>query len=332
MNKKEIIDKLISLMQTDFDAARSYEQALDQIDEPEIHRQIAEFHSDHERHIKNLSDRILDLGEAPPQLIRDLKGFFIEGFTVLRSVTGTEGALRALESNEKLINRNYQEVADLDMPLIIKNQVKLNFNDEKKHLQYISQAIVDRLWERVPGKGAQESHHSNETETIEVVAGESLSKGERSKNIFDQLKADHAIVINIFDQLKNLPETEKRFRQRLFSSLQKELLMHMKIEEKIFYQALTKNEIAYGETLKAFEEHHAAQFLLDELDQKPIDADAWYPQLSVLRDLIEHHIKVEESRIFEIAKNILSTQQINDMGSIFFNSRERAERIGLAAA
>ena len=54
-------------------------------------------------------DGLWRLGGNPPKRSVDLKGLLLEGFTALRSVTGTEGALKAMQSNEKTTNKKYQE-------------------------------------------------------------------------------------------------------------------------------------------------------------------------------------------------------------------------------
>jgi uncharacterized protein (TIGR02284 family) len=147
MNKKEIIDLLIELAQLDFDATRAYEQAMENIDAPSIHKQIAQFRDDHIRHIADLSGLIDKLGEKPPEISADMKGFFLEGFTAIRSLTGTEGALRAMRGNELLTNNSYNSALSMDLPSDVRTIVERNYKDEQRHLSYIEDAINNRLWE-----------------------------------------------------------------------------------------------------------------------------------------------------------------------------------------
>jgi hypothetical protein len=77
------------------------------------------------------------MGGTPPDPSPDFKGFLIQGFTAIRSATGTEGALRAMELNEKLTNRNYSEAVGWDWTPEAKILVEKNFSDEKIHLEYI---------------------------------------------------------------------------------------------------------------------------------------------------------------------------------------------------
>lgn len=148
MSNKEIAQKLGSLVQLDIDASHAYGQAIEKIDVPSIRTQIGEFRKDHERHITDLSSLIRDLGEKPPEYSRDFKGFLIQGMTALRSVTGIEGALKAMRTNEQLTNKTYAEAMTWSLPGDAKAMVDRNFKDEQRHLDYIEKTLQSRIWEQ----------------------------------------------------------------------------------------------------------------------------------------------------------------------------------------
>jgi rubrerythrin len=150
MNEKTI-STLKSLVQLDYDAVLAYNQALDHIDLADVHKQIADFRDDHERHITELSALLRDEGEDAPARGRDLKGFFIEGFTAVRSVTGTEGALKAMKTNEELTNRRYESALTAELSTDARKLVEKNFHDEQRHLRWIEKTLAERPWQ---AKGA----------------------------------------------------------------------------------------------------------------------------------------------------------------------------------
>ncbi|MEN6385352.1 MAG: DUF2383 domain-containing protein [Phycisphaerales bacterium] len=152
MNSKTV-DTLKSLIQLDIDTAAAYSQALEHIENPHISETLNKYMRDHQQHIENLS-RILRLnGEESPEMSKDFKGFFIEGFTSLRSVTGDEGALKAMKTNEMLTNKKYnQAVEDLAMETYVIATVESNYRDEQEHLSYIEGALEARIWEKTAGK------------------------------------------------------------------------------------------------------------------------------------------------------------------------------------
>ncbi len=152
MNNKEIAERLKSLVQLDIDAVHAYGQAIEHIDVPNVREQVVAFQGDHERHINDLSSVVRNLGEAPPELTKDFKGFLLKAFTSIRSMTGTEGALKALKSGEELTNKKYSEARTWDLPVNILSIVQRNYEDEQRHLHYVNQAITDRVWETEAAK------------------------------------------------------------------------------------------------------------------------------------------------------------------------------------
>lgn len=139
---KDQVDKLKSLIKLDIDAAEAYAEAMEHMETPSIQKTIASYRDDHRRHVDLLSNLLRTAGEVPPERTKDIKGFFIEGFTSLRSITGEDGALRAMLSNEKITNRKYQDAYenwDLDPEALA--IVSDNYADERRHLSYIEDIL-----------------------------------------------------------------------------------------------------------------------------------------------------------------------------------------------
>jgi len=143
MNRDGIVDILTDLTQLDIDAVFAYEQALERIDEEAIYKEIASFRDDHLRHVDDLSELIRKYGGTPPERSRDFKGFFIEGFTAMRSITGTRGALSAMQDNEKTTNTTYKTALaeHPDLPEDALTLLQKNYADEKRHLSFITNAL-----------------------------------------------------------------------------------------------------------------------------------------------------------------------------------------------
>jgi len=144
MRNEDIISTLNDLLQLDVDAVHAYEQAIDNIDDQQVAARISEFRDDHERHIRDLGDAVTMLGGTPVEPSRDVKGFFIEGFTAIRSATGTEGALEAMRTNEVLTNNKYDKALEDELPEQVRSLVERNRDDERRHLQYIDDVLAGR--------------------------------------------------------------------------------------------------------------------------------------------------------------------------------------------
>jgi uncharacterized protein (TIGR02284 family) len=147
VDTRKVIERLESLMQLDHNAVSAYKQAIEKIDIPNVREKLEEFRGDHERHIVDLDACIRRLGGTPKEISRDVKGSLIKGFTALRSVTGTEGALKAMKTNEQLTNRQYDDAMSLEMPEEVREVVEKNRDDERRHLAFIEAVIDRRVWE-----------------------------------------------------------------------------------------------------------------------------------------------------------------------------------------
>ena len=141
MLNEAVVSKLNGLIQLDYDAIQAYERAISKIEDPEIRRELESFKADHERHIVDLSECVRSLGGVPEDLGRDIKGVLLEGLTALRSVTGTEGALKAMKTNEEVTNRVYDEAFQSSMPEEARAIVERNRDDERRHLSYIERCL-----------------------------------------------------------------------------------------------------------------------------------------------------------------------------------------------
>ena len=141
-------EEINSLIQLDIDAVEAYDQAIKNTDHGEIRANLQRFQKDHESHIETLSKELKKLGEKPPERTKDIKGFLIEGFTAIRSLTGTEGALKAMLMNEKLTTKTYHDALDCDTPAPVKDIIRKNYEDEKRHLKYIQEALDTRFWKQ----------------------------------------------------------------------------------------------------------------------------------------------------------------------------------------
>jgi hypothetical protein len=112
----------------------------------------------------------------------------------------------------------------------------------------------------------------------------------------ETLHSEHEKVKRLFNQIMEAgTDTQK---ERLFNELSRDLVPHMKGEEKYFYSALMDKMGHQEDVLEAYEEHHAARLVLNELEEMAPDSERWDAKLSVLHEMVEHHIEEEEDKIF----------------------------------
>ncbi len=133
-------------------------------------------------------------------------------------------------------------------------------------------------------------------------------------NAFQLLKEDHQKVSGIFQQLEPTTERAEKTRTELFARLKEELDIHAHVEETIFYPAIKQEAETREIVLEGFEEHHVVKMLLGELESLPVDTEQWTAKLKVLQENVEHHVEEEEGEMFQKARQVLSEDEINQLG------------------
>lgn len=134
-------------------------------------------------------------------------------------------------------------------------------------------------------------------------------------NAFQLLKEDHKKVSGIFQQLEPTTERAEKTRTELFAKLNEELSIHAQIEETIFYPAIKQAAETRKIVLEGFEEHHVIKTLLKELEGMPVDTEQWAAKCKVLQENVEHHVEEEEGEMFPKAREVLSEDEINQLGA-----------------
>jgi hemerythrin superfamily protein len=116
------------------------------------------------------------------------------------------------------------------------------------------------------------------------------------------LDADHNEVIRMFEQYKAAHDARRQ--QALASEIRQNLLVHMQIEEEIFYPAL-RGAIKDTDMLdEAAVEHQSAKDLIAQIEQAGEADEMFDAKVKVLGEYIKHHVKEEEQAggIFAQAK------------------------------
>jgi hypothetical protein len=136
-------------------------------------------------------------------------------------------------------------------------------------------------------------------------------------NIYDRIKQDHDDARALMSKIKDTTERAVKTRQQLFDTFKREMWVHHKLEEAVFYTTLEKNRETRAEAFEAVNEHHVANGLLEELDSVPVDSAEWTSKFGVLCELIEHHMEEEEEETFDEAREALSKEVADTMGEKF---------------
>lgn len=121
-----------------------------------------------------------------------------------------------------------------------------------------------------------------------------------------------------------LGSEEARVRRSTRDEIVRQLELHTKLEEAIFYPAVRGINAAEAEdmVLEAIEEHHVVKMVLRELPKVDPKDETFKAKMTVLKELVAHHVREEEREMFPLAESRLGPER----------SRELAEAMAARAA
>jgi hemerythrin-like domain-containing protein len=145
-------------------------------------------------------------------------------------------------------------------------------------------------------------------------------------NAITMLKSDHVTLKRLLRELNEA--TAPKQRETLVATLEREVKTHAQIEEEVFYPAFkSAAEKSESEHLfyEAAEEHHIVDMVLPALKAANPKSREFEAKASVLKELIEHHIKEEENEMFTAARQLIGEEQLREIGDLMQTRREAIE-------
>ena len=111
------------------------------------------------------------------------------------------------------------------------------------------------------------------------------------------LKKQHREVKALFRQTKKADAEERR---EILDQIEEKLTHHMHIEENVFYPAVRELATKKTEEIipEAYEEHHVVKLVLAEFPDLDPEDERFEAKMTVLEELIQHHVDEEENDIF----------------------------------
>ena len=131
------------------------------------------------------------------------------------------------------------------------------------------------------------------------------------------LKEDHEKVKSLLTELEETSNRAVKSRQELVGKIAKELKVHTKIEESVFYPAFKAAAEKQDERVmyyEANEEHRLVDFEIPRLENTDPSTDDFLAHAKVLKEIVEHHVKEEEKEMFPMAKKLLSKEELEEIG------------------
>jgi hypothetical protein len=145
------------------------------------------------------------------------------------------------------------------------------------------------------------------------------------------LTKQHREVEALFKKVERSEDpTESR---QLLGQIKQQLELHTRLEEEIFYPAIRGLETKKAEEMifEAYEEHHVVELVLAELPKVDPEDERFHAKMTVLQELIEHHVEEEEKEMFKLAKK-LGKDELAAIGEQMAAQAERGQGVPRRAA
>jgi hemerythrin superfamily protein len=145
-----------------------------------------------------------------------------------------------------------------------------------------------------------------------------------AEGILQDLHQDHEEVSGLIAQcLKTEGSAE---RNQLFKEIMSMLIAHSEAEQNVLYKKLQKSE---DEKTRSFvfegiNEHQIVEQQLQQMSRARNKAsEQWTAQLTVLKELVNHHVREEESTGFTCARREFDSEELEKMRDQFRRQKEK---------
>jgi len=137
------------------------------------------------------------------------------------------------------------------------------------------------------------------------------------------LKADHRQVEDWFSQFEKARDDDRK--QRLATKICNALKVHTTIEEEILYPAFLEATDETDLHHEAEVEHDGARKLIAEIEASSPEDDYFDAKVTVLSEMIKHHVKEEEQPGGMFAKARSSDMDLDALGEQLASRKEQLE-------
>jgi hemerythrin superfamily protein len=139
------------------------------------------------------------------------------------------------------------------------------------------------------------------------------------------LKAQHREVEDLFSRIEKARTSAPK--RKLFEQTADRLAVHAAIEEHQFYPAV-KAKRTEDILLESLEEHLGIKRVIADLLKIDGADDTFEAKVTVLKELVQHHVKEEESELFPKAKKVLSPDELVKLGQTMTAEAQKLESEG----
>lgn len=141
----------------------------------------------------------------------------------------------------------------------------------------------------------------------------------RRPDLFAVIKKDHRTVETLFKKIEGAESGMEC--ESLYEELRSELTAHADAEEAVIYPRLKEKEPTREIAFESLEEHAVVVHLLEKLDSSEIDEEKWMATLTVLKEVVNHHVEEEENEMFRKMRRAFKKHELEEMRVEFLHAK-----------
>lgn len=141
----------------------------------------------------------------------------------------------------------------------------------------------------------------------------------KTDDIVQLILADHKPLKEMIKTLKD-PKAEFEELRECYEEFAPMLIAHAKPEEAVLYVEMKGEKDLRREGFEGEIEHSLADQLIEDIEQTD-DEDLWTARVKVLAEIVEHHIKEEESRILPDYKRNSNSSERSELGQQYLSRK-----------
>ncbi len=126
-------------------------------------------------------------------------------------------------------------------------------------------------------------------------------------DIYSYIRKDHRRISQLMEKV--LVAESPGTRLDMFEEVKRELDLHTQAEQATFYSALGLAQRTRENIEDAEDDHAEIRDFILRLTGKSTQSEKWLELFGEFKHAVEHHVKLEEDRIFEKARKILNGEE-----------------------
>jgi hemerythrin superfamily protein len=141
------------------------------------------------------------------------------------------------------------------------------------------------------------------------------------------LKNDHRQIKRLFREFERAGDNALKAKGAIVDRILQALTVHTYIENEGLYPAVREMlPDLEDDVLESYEEHHVADVLCLELAALSPDSERFDAKVTVLIEIVEHHIEEEEDEWFPKVRDGLGRKRLQQIGADMERLRAKAPR------